>query len=224
MTVVVKLLGRYNSLRSKLYDLWKSKPQSDFLNAISVGPWTIFGNYLTVETWSIEFSTTQPYPQKAGAWIHLSGLPVTLYKRGIINEMGECMRLVVRMDYRNDSGRQGRFARMAVTIDLHKPLVSKLLISGNIQIVEYESLPRICFSYGKYGHVQDHCPDLAPKVDTAPTADQPSADQPPLDSSAPFGPWMVVERRQRRSIKKQSEATVPTDNIIIVASKFKPIF
>ncbi|KAK8655983.1 hypothetical protein V6N13_108545 [Hibiscus sabdariffa] len=42
--------------------------------------------------------------------------------------------------------------------------------------------------------------------------------------SSPFGPWMGVERRQRRAIKKQTDSRVDTLNSPIVASRFNPIF
>ncbi|KAK8990801.1 hypothetical protein V6N11_028761 [Hibiscus sabdariffa] len=45
-----------------------------------------------------------------------------------------------------------RFSRMPIRIDLNKPLISKLLVNGKLQVDEYESLPTICFQCGKYGH------------------------------------------------------------------------
>ncbi|KAE8689902.1 hypothetical protein F3Y22_tig00110931pilonHSYRG00264 [Hibiscus syriacus] len=136
LTVLVKLLGR----RIRLQHV---ASQSDFLKVISEGPWIIFGSYLTIELWSLDFSLSQPFPRKVKGWIRLSGLPVTLYKLSIIKEIGECIGPVIRIDYQTDSGRHGRFARVAISVDLHKPLISKLIINGNIQTVEYESLPTI---------------------------------------------------------------------------------
>ncbi|KAK8569003.1 hypothetical protein V6N12_007536 [Hibiscus sabdariffa] len=84
-TVVVKLLRRrigYNTLRSKLYNLWKSaqafrlmdikndyflvtfRSRTNYLNVIAGGPWIIFGSYLTIEPWTEDFSTAQPYPRR----------------------------------------------------------------------------------------------------------------------------------------------------------------
>ncbi|KAE8711854.1 Detected protein of confused Function [Hibiscus syriacus] len=93
------------------------------------GPWTVFGHYLTIEPWSPDFSTTQPQPNEVTAWICLPGFPVTLYKRSLIIEICECIDPVARIDYQTDSGRRGRFARMAITLDINKPLISKILIS-----------------------------------------------------------------------------------------------
>ncbi|KAK5770446.1 hypothetical protein PVK06_046596 [Gossypium arboreum] len=46
---------------------------------------------------------------------------------------------------------------MPVFVDLDKPLVSQVLVNGELQRVEYEALPTICFSCGKYGHPKKLC-------------------------------------------------------------------
>ncbi|PPS14518.1 hypothetical protein GOBAR_AA06055 [Gossypium barbadense] len=46
-TMVVKLLGR--------------------------GPWIIYGQYLTIQPWTMDFDPTQPYPSVVMSWIHLPG-------------------------------------------------------------------------------------------------------------------------------------------------------
>ncbi|XP_039004692.1 uncharacterized protein LOC120131886 [Hibiscus syriacus] len=137
-TMVVKLLERH------------------FLTALSDSPWTIFGHYLTIELWH---ASSQLFPRRIVAWIRLLGLPITLYKRSIITKIGECIVKVVKIDYQTKTRRPGCFARMAVSVDMEKPLTSKLLINGRVQIIKYESLPTICFSCGRYGHVKDICPE-----------------------------------------------------------------
>ncbi|XP_039061888.1 uncharacterized protein LOC120206244 [Hibiscus syriacus] len=223
-TVVVKLLGRrigYTTLKNKLYDIWKpSQPfrlmdiendyflvslrtRLNFLTALSDGPWTIFRHYLTVEPWSPDFSSSQLFPHRIVAWIRLPGLPVTLYKCSLITEIGECIGKVVKIYYQTETGRRGRFAQMAVSVDLGKPLTSKLLINGRVQIIEYESLPTICFSCGRYRHVKDICPEntVEDQQESAAPKEQVTEAQflNANKKSKPFGPWMVVERRQRKN-------------------------
>ncbi|KAL4388104.1 hypothetical protein GQ457_09G011910 [Hibiscus cannabinus] len=243
-TIVIKLLGwriGYNTLRNKLYELWKpSQPfrlmdiendyflvtfrsHLDLLKVLADGPWTIFGYYLTVEPWSPDFSISQLYPRKIVAWIRLPGLPVTLYKRNLIEEIGESIGLVIKIDFQTESGRRGRFARMAINIDFHQPLVSKLVINGRVQIVEYESLPTVCFSCGTYGHVQENCPKLNSNVDSAPSDAAPSTNIPHPAEKEAFGPWMVVDRRQRRTPRKPSEASPANPGIPMSTSRFNPI-
>ncbi|KAE8674618.1 hypothetical protein F3Y22_tig00111743pilonHSYRG00079 [Hibiscus syriacus] len=141
------------------YFIVSLRTRLDFLTALSDGPWIIFRHYLTVEPWSPDFSSSQLFPRRIVAWIRLPGLPVTLYKRSLITEIGECIRKVVKIDYQIETGCRGRFARMEVSVDLGKLLTLKILINGRVQIVEYESLPTICFSCDRYRHVKDIYPE-----------------------------------------------------------------
>ncbi|KAK8521568.1 hypothetical protein V6N12_031462 [Hibiscus sabdariffa] len=120
------------------YFLVTFRSHSDPLKVLADGPWTIFGYYLTIEPWSPNFSTSQLHPRKIVAWVRLPGLPVTLYKRNIISKIGESIGPVIKIDFQTESGRRGRFARMAISIDLHKPLVSKLVINDLLIITNNE--------------------------------------------------------------------------------------
>ncbi|MBA0605033.1 hypothetical protein Godav_017648 [Gossypium davidsonii] len=57
-------------------------------------------------------------------------LPSYLYNRKIITKIGELVGKVVKLDMNTDSRARGRFARMAVYVNLEKPLVSQILING----------------------------------------------------------------------------------------------
>ncbi|KAH9742594.1 hypothetical protein KPL70_002998 [Citrus sinensis] len=63
------------------------------------------------------------------------------------------------IDYLTAAAQRGKFARIAVQLDLEKPLVSQFNFEGRVQKVEYENLPLICFCCGKFGHYQEACPD-----------------------------------------------------------------
>ncbi|KAK8578841.1 hypothetical protein V6N12_069185 [Hibiscus sabdariffa] len=144
----------------------------------------------------------------------------------MITAIGECIGPVIKIDYQTECGRRGRFARMAISLDLRQPLVSKLLINGRLQVVEYESLPTICFECGKYDHVKDICPSLSRAASSPPVATPPAPIAPP--STEAFGPWMLVERRQRRNIHKAANHTSPPvsspRSAVVQGSRFNPIF
>ncbi|KAK8565149.1 hypothetical protein V6N12_058723 [Hibiscus sabdariffa] len=53
--------------------------------------------------------------------------------------------------------------KLIVKINLRQPLISKIVIDGRKQLVEYESLPKVCFNCETYGHINDHCPQLRPQ-------------------------------------------------------------
>ncbi|KAK8521075.1 hypothetical protein V6N12_004991 [Hibiscus sabdariffa] len=242
--LVLSVLGRrvgYSALYNRLLSIWKpSKPiklidienhhflvkfssRSDYISALTDGPWTIFGHYITVEPWSHDFGPSQSHPSRIMAWVRLPGLPITWYKRSLIEAIGSCIGSVVKVDYQTDYGRRGRFARMAVKINLTQPLVSKISINGRTQIFEYESLPVVCFNCGIYGHVNEHCPkthlqEQAPGPDTN-MREVPAPE--PLDA---YGPWMLVENRRRRPASVSKQPSRLDTAQFVSQSRFNPIF
>ncbi|KAH1031137.1 hypothetical protein J1N35_043311 [Gossypium stocksii] len=160
-TVVVKLLGRkisYLTMFNKLQTIWKTKQplqiidsESDYFSVnfqndddcllmMSGGPWTIFGQYLSVRLWTPEFSTNQEFPKNLMIWIKLPGLLEGMCTRSLLKFIGGAIGPVVKIDRNTTSKSRGQFARIAVYIDLGKLLISKLQIDGRIQRVEYESV------------------------------------------------------------------------------------
>ncbi|KAK8669060.1 hypothetical protein V6N13_106501 [Hibiscus sabdariffa] len=100
----------------------------------------------------------------------------------------------------------------------------KLIINGRTQLVEYESLPAICFSCGKYGHVHDNCLLQHASTNSTDPPVAPQLEQPKPYGLSSFGPWMVFERKQRRGPKKQVDVAVNSSVPPVVASRFSPIF
>ncbi|KAH1106533.1 hypothetical protein J1N35_010301 [Gossypium stocksii] len=101
-SVVLKMLGQnlgIKTLHNRLYWIWKpSKPfqlmdiengyflvkfQStvDYDMILSQGPWIIFGHYLTIQPWTIDFNPRLPYPILVLTWIQFPGLPSHLYQK-----------------------------------------------------------------------------------------------------------------------------------------------
>ncbi|KAK5813593.1 hypothetical protein PVK06_029044 [Gossypium arboreum] len=90
-------------------------------------------------------------------WIRLPGLPGFMYKRKILEAIGSMIGKVVKLDFKTDNKTRGRFARMALFINLDKPFISQICVNGEIQRVEYDDLPTVCFTCGKYEHVRELC-------------------------------------------------------------------
>ncbi|KAE8712609.1 hypothetical protein F3Y22_tig00110239pilonHSYRG00039 [Hibiscus syriacus] len=100
----------------------------------------------------------------------LPGLPVTLYKRSFIEAIGTHIGSVIKMDFSTDNGCRGRFARMAVSINLRKPLdiCPQLQAQNTTNLMPRENQESII---------------------PAPTPKNPA----PAD---PYGPWMLAERKK----------------------------
>ncbi|KAH9661422.1 reverse transcriptase domain-containing protein [Citrus sinensis] len=99
--------------------------------------------------------------------------------------------------------KRGKFARLAVRISLVKPLVSQIKVNGQIQLVEYEGLPMICFSCGKYGHFTEDCGEknmmgtgiVKSVANNAPVVANEKNIRAAETGGNKFGPWMVVSRK-----------------------------
>ncbi|KAK5826605.1 hypothetical protein PVK06_021531 [Gossypium arboreum] len=102
----------------------------DYDLALTQGSWIVFGHYLIVQPWTVEFYPLKPFPSVVTAWIRFPGLPGFLYKKMILEEIGSLVGKVMKLDFKTDSGARGQFARMAVSIDLKQPLTSQVSING----------------------------------------------------------------------------------------------
>ncbi|MBA0680046.1 hypothetical protein Goari_011773 [Gossypium aridum] len=57
------------------YFLAKFQSPEDFKKVLCQGPWIVYGKYLTLQPWSMDFNIAQPYPRMVMAWIRLPRLP-----------------------------------------------------------------------------------------------------------------------------------------------------
>ncbi|MBA0822507.1 hypothetical protein Goarm_019304 [Gossypium armourianum] len=143
------------------------------------------------------------------AWIRFPSLPGYLYNHKILTEIGELVGKVVKLDMNTDSRAKGYFVRMAVYVNLEKPLVSQILINGQSQKVEYESLSTICFHCGRYDHVENFCtfrnygPFVEKKIDSLETIpkNQNMVMDELVKKDENCGPWMIVKRKSRREFR-----------------------
>lgn len=77
---------------------------------------------------------------------------------------------LLKIDYNTDEEQRCKFARMAVVLNLEKPLplVPRVWLNGKSQKVEYEGVPRVCSHCGVCGHVKEVCPKYDPEVENIP--------------------------------------------------------
>ncbi|KAL4384528.1 hypothetical protein GQ457_15G012170 [Hibiscus cannabinus] len=220
--IIVRLLGRtigFRSLWNRIHALWKPVGElhlvdldnnyflvrftdaGDYSKALTQGPWTIFGNYLTVQLWSRDFSTSEKHPSKVVVWVRLSGLPFRYYTKSLFRHIATLIGTVVKIDYNTQAGERGKFVRLALLVDLNKPLLSCIRIDGILQKLEYESLQNICYTCGIYGHLKEFCVAHKNKLaeDVVVEHVEANRDKEEITADNLFGPWMVVERRRRRS-------------------------
>ena len=136
----------------------KFEDEEDYTYALLNGPWTIFGHYLLVQPWNPSFNSDDNDLSMVTAWIRFPGLPLQYYHKSFLRAIAISISRPLKIDYNTQEGLRGHFARMAVELDLRKPLVSYIKINGRKQDVEYESLLVICYCCGQYGHNLKLCP------------------------------------------------------------------
>ncbi|KAL4285073.1 hypothetical protein GQ457_16G011210 [Hibiscus cannabinus] len=224
-SVIIRLLGRkigFKALLSRILALWKPfgelqlidlendyflvkfSNEMDFAKVLTGGPWTVYGSYLTVQPWNRTFVTSEKYPSHVVVWVRLPGLPYRYYSKALFRIIASVVGRVVKVDYNTQEAERGKFARLAVMVDLNKPLLSCIGIDGRVQKLEYEGLHQICFGCGVYGHSKDDCErvtkNVALIVDSVVEGKPVHHDEPIGPSKDDlYGPWMVVDTRRRRA-------------------------
>ncbi|KAL4346268.1 hypothetical protein GQ457_17G013020 [Hibiscus cannabinus] len=212
-SVVIRLLGKsigYRALLNRIQAMWNPNGalslidldneyflvrfamEEDFHKVVAGGPWVIYGSYLTVQPWSRHFSTDEAYPSQIMVWVRLPKLAYRYYTKSLFRHIAAAIGKVVKIDYNTTEGKRGRFARLAIMVDLNKPLVSGIVIDGHMQDIEYEGLPAICYKCGRFGHSQDDCGGNGAVESVEATVET------PRDPSELYGPWMQVSHRRRR--------------------------
>ncbi|KAJ4832472.1 hypothetical protein Tsubulata_000010 [Turnera subulata] len=247
--VIVKLLGReigYRALHTKIQSMWKpSGPfrlidlennfyivrfwdSIDYLHALTGGPWVIHDHALYVQPWCQNFRATTGTVEKATVWVHFPDLPVDRYHSKVLKTMGNMVGSTVRIDVKTESQTRAKFAKVAVAVDLTKPLTGVVRLDNEEYMVSYEGLPKICFSCGRYGHSSLMCSHHNPQtkssasgdVDAIPAAspNTPVATAvlgscetqvPVRKNSLEVGEWMVAQRRTRRPNRKHVDSNAP---------------
>ncbi|CAN1156818.1 hypothetical protein LINPERHAP2_LOCUS21174 [Linum perenne] len=133
-------------------------------------------------------------------------LVVQQWHPSILTALGNLIGRTVRVDFSTQNADRGKFARLAVEIDLNEPLAPVVELDGAWQVVEYESIPVLCFECGKIGHEAESCARRKQDVDNnggsreASLLSSDAVNPPEVVPSRPsdgYGPWMVVARKQR---------------------------
>ncbi|KAL4296763.1 hypothetical protein GQ457_12G006080 [Hibiscus cannabinus] len=230
--IIVRLLGRnigYQTLLNRLHVVWKPMGEfqlidldnsyflvriedpRDYRRILTEGPWTIYGSYLTVQPWSRSFSTSEKYPSKVVVWVRLPGLPYKYYSKALFRQIAAIVGDVVKVDYNTKVGERGKFARLAVTVDLNKPLIPCIGIDNFIQKLEYEGLHMICYKCGVYGHLQESCDgtdgsNWDPQNGLANSDKGKEIREDVNGGKDLFDPWITVDTRRKRGYNGASSS------------------
>ncbi|MBA0823458.1 hypothetical protein Goarm_020188 [Gossypium armourianum] len=76
-------------------------------------------------------------------------MPLNEEEEGLVRALASVIGNVVKVDYNTIDETRGKFARVAVVVDISKPLVPFIDVDRKKQTIVYESLPSICYTCGK---------------------------------------------------------------------------
>ncbi|KAL0007451.1 hypothetical protein SO802_008953 [Lithocarpus litseifolius] len=113
-----------------------AKEDLDFV--LQKGPWFIGDNFLSLRPWEPFFKPSTASVSTIAVWVRLNELPIELYDRDVLRQIGEAIGRVLRIDTHTAMEAQGKYTRLCVQIDLNKPLVNTIVIGRFEQPVMYE--------------------------------------------------------------------------------------
>ncbi|XP_028061200.1 uncharacterized protein LOC114264702 [Camellia sinensis] len=123
----------------------KFEMMEDYTKVFTGGPWVVMDRYVIVRKWQPDFKFDETEKDTMAIWV--LGTPL-------------------KVDISTAMAARGKYARVCVEIDLHKPLISRITIGRYHYVVEYEHLHTLCFSCGRVGHRKEKCtefPVIQPK-------------------------------------------------------------
>ncbi|CAI0421156.1 unnamed protein product [Linum tenue] len=174
----------------------------DYLQALTGGPWEILDHYLVVHQWTPTFRTSDKPHRSVVAWVQLPELPVHFYHREVLFALGNLIGRTVKLDYHTEMLQRGKFSRIAVELDMTRPLPTRIRLDGAWQQILYENLPQICYECGRIVHTEDRCATKVKMIqqsDNMATAGQQPPENLQPEPPAGYGPWMQVTRKSRKN-------------------------
>ncbi|XP_019167697.1 PREDICTED: uncharacterized protein LOC109163410 [Ipomoea nil] len=140
-------------------------------------------------------------------WIRLSDLPMECFRDDILKMILSQVGIPLKLDRTTEGMERGRFARVAVEVDLSKPLVALVQVHDWLQKVEFEGLHLICFDCGEVGHRSSACSKNKPRdvegggSDSGDTVTPQAGMEVDVEKSMTptklHGAWMIVKRKNR---------------------------
>ncbi|CAN0898795.1 hypothetical protein LINGRAHAP2_LOCUS19910 [Linum grandiflorum] len=184
---------------------------NDYFHALSGGPWTILGHYLVAVAWDPQFWVLDDLLPQMVVWIKFPRLPYQYYHHDFLVGLGNFIGKTVRPDPRTQKSVCGKFAHIAVEVNLAESLPKGVFVDGVWQTVEYENFPSLCTGCGRFGHVlsgcQNHLSAASSEMVSSVAIIQPAVATSAVEVSLePAGEWIVVGKKNRRQKKENPQS------------------
>ncbi|CAN1192292.1 hypothetical protein LINPERHAP2_LOCUS41475, partial [Linum perenne] len=122
--------------RSGICTSWilvKFSIEQDYLKALIGGVWILLDHYLVVHRWDPSFRVSNDLLKKMVVWVRFPHLPIHFYHGSGSSALGNLIGKMVKIDFTTQTAERGKFSRMAIEINLHKPLLPVVLLDGVIK-------------------------------------------------------------------------------------------
>ncbi|KAL8143324.1 LOW QUALITY PROTEIN: hypothetical protein V2J09_016356 [Rumex salicifolius] len=163
----------------------------------------ISDNYLMIRRWIPNFNPFIDKIQTPTTWFCIPGLSSEYFHPGFLTRVRNLVGTIIRIDKTFLRADRGQFVRLAVEIDLTKPLLPMFRFRGQTW---YEGIRKLCFHCGKIGHLDSTCPALKEATES----EHEEAPH-PTDSPDGLGVWNKVIKPGRKT-NKPSQNNVPPAN------------
>ncbi|XP_019181605.1 PREDICTED: osmotin-like protein TPM-1 [Ipomoea nil] len=120
-------------IKEMRYKEMRFNNKTDYLHILLDGPWKIFDNYLVTQRWQPKFDPAKAKFSKMAVWVRFPRLSVEYFRDDIIKSVLEDVGKPLGLDQTTTAVVKGRYARVAVEVDLNKPLVSEIWVEDQIQ-------------------------------------------------------------------------------------------
>ncbi|XP_073153566.1 uncharacterized protein [Henckelia pumila] len=135
----------------------------DRRHALYDGPWTFFKDLVIFKAPLGLQKPNDMVFEEVPIWVQVHNIPIAFMHSKIIRNIAERLGRVLEIDSGEDGRCTGKFARVRVVLDFHKPLKQGIWITPENTTEEvcilllYERLPNFCFMCGRLGHTLWHC-------------------------------------------------------------------
>ncbi|KAJ4847008.1 hypothetical protein Tsubulata_022767 [Turnera subulata] len=155
------------------------------------------------------------------SWVQFPELCPSRYHTHILRALANMVGRTNKFDENTRVGDRGKFARIAVEVDLEKPLRGLLMVEGKERKVVYEGLPPICYHCGRVTHALFSCPfkenqdKRTPVPEAQPILESQGTHTVEADNASgtklrqEFGEWMNTPACKPKSAPKKSTRTNP---------------
>ncbi|XP_056688867.1 uncharacterized protein [Spinacia oleracea] len=152
------------------------------------GPWFVMGAHLWAQNWEPSFRPSEAKIDTGPVWVTLPELPLEFYEKSMLEDIGQQLGTVVKIDTHTLKGEARRFANICVLISKENTPARGIWLGKSYQKIQYSSGVWFCKHCNQFGHAHDTCPLGIPPTTTAHKVSQTNED-------GRTGVWKVISKR-----------------------------